>query len=78
MGERLKEFRESRNISLYKVAQKGRIRIDQAKAVEEGQTAYTIDSFIGYIIGSDLYMYFATKDEENNLDDMISKIKKED
>lgn len=71
MGQKLQEFRESRNLSRYSVAQKGKIRIEQVKAVEEGLTNYTIDVFLGYIAGSDLYMYFAEKDNENNFKDLI-------
>lgn len=74
LGQRLQEFRESRNMSRYAVAQKGKIRIEQVKAVEEGLTNYTIDVFLGYIAGSDLYMYFAEKDSENNLKDLIDKM----
>ena len=76
LGQKLQEFRESRNLSRYAVAKKGNIRIEQVKAVEEGVTNYTIDVFLGYISGSDLYMYFAEKDNENNLKDLIDKIKK--
>lgn len=78
IGQRLKEFRESRNISRYSVAQKGKIRVEQVKAVEEGLTNYTIDVFLGYIAGSDLYMYFAEKDSENNFKDLIDKCNFED
>lgn len=74
LGQRLQDFRESRNLSRYAVAQKGKIRIEQVKAVEEGLTNYTIDVFLGYIAGSDLYMYFAEKDSENNLKDLIDKM----
>lgn len=63
MGQRLKAFREDRGLSAYKVAQNGGIRIDQVKAIESGETNYTIDAFLGYIMGSDLYMYFAEKSE---------------
>lgn len=76
LGQRLQDFRESRNLSRYAVAQKGKIRIEQVKAVEEGLTNYTIDVFLGYIAGSDLYMYFAEKDSENNLKDLIDKMPK--
>lgn len=77
IGQRLQEFRESRNLSRYAVAQKGQIRVEQVKAVEEGATNYTIDIFISYIVGSDLYMYFAEKDSDNNLKDLIDKMSKE-
>lgn len=63
MGQRLKAFREERGLTAYKVAQNGGIRIDQVKAIEAGETNYTIDAFLGYIMGSDLYMYFAEKSE---------------
>lgn len=74
LGQRLQEFRESRNMSRYAVAQKGKIRVEQVKAVEEGVTNYTIDVFLGYIAGSDLYMYFAEKDKEGlDLKEMLTK-----
>lgn len=77
LGQRLQEFRESRNLSRYAVAQKGQIRIEQVKAVEEGITNYTIDVFLGYIVGSDLFMYFAEKDagENPDLKKLITKAK---
>lgn len=74
LGQRLQEFRESRNLSRYAVALKGKIRIEQVKSIEEGATNYTIDAFLGYIAGSDLYMYFAEKDSENNLKELIEKM----
>lgn len=73
LGQRLRDFRKERGLSMYAVSQKGQIRIDQVKAVEEGITNYTIDVFLGYIVGSDLYMYFAEKETDNNLKDMIDK-----
>ena len=63
LGERLRAFREDRGLTVYKVAQIGGIRIDQVKAIESGETNYTIDAFLGYILGSDLYIYFAEKSE---------------
>lgn len=74
LGQRLQDFRESRNLSRYAVAQKGKIRIEQVKAVEEGSSNYTIDVFLGYIAGSDLYMYFAEKDGEGDLKELIDKM----
>ena len=76
LGERLRTFREERDISAYRVAQKGDIRIDQVNAVELGEKNYTIDAFLGYISGSDLYMYFAEKDNTDsthNFNEMVSK-----
>ena len=63
MGQRLKAFREERGLTAYRVAQNGGIRIDQVKAIEAGETNYTIDALLGHIMGSDLYMYFAEKSE---------------
>lgn len=76
IGERLRDFREERGLSAYRVAQKGNIRIDQVNAVELGEKNYTIDAFLGYISGSDLYMYFAEKNNTNDTPDFDELIKK--
>lgn len=76
LGQRLKEFREERGLSMYAVSQKGGIRIEQVKAVEEGLKNYTIDIFLGYIAGSDLYMYFAEKDNKDPISDLKELIEK--
>ena len=76
LGERLRAFREKRGLSAYRIAQKGNIRIDQVNAVELGEKNYTIDAFLGYISGSDLYMYFSEKDNTDsthNFKEMVSK-----
>lgn len=76
LGERLRAFREDRGISAYRVAQKGNIRIDQVNSVESGDKNYTIDAFLGYIAGNDLYMYFAEKDntdDNHDIGEMITK-----
>lgn len=61
IGEKLKDFRKSRSLSKYAVAQKGGIQIGQVNAIESGKNNYTIDAFLGYIAGSNLYIYFAEK-----------------
>lgn len=76
LGERLRTFREERGLSVYRVAQKGNIRIDQVNAVELGEKNYTIDAFFGYIFGSDLYMYFAEKDNTNDTHDFSEMVSK--
>ena len=76
LGERLKSFREDRGVSLYAVAKKGGIQIGQAKAIESGNTNYTIDVFLGYITGSDLYVYFAEKGNAADMSDLVELIKK--
>ena len=62
LGERLKAFRISRGLTAYAVARDGDISITQVKHVEEALTNYTIETFLGYISGSGLYMYFAEKE----------------
>lgn len=62
IGERLKLYRESLGLTVYKVATKGNMRISQVNAVENGDTNYTIDTFFSYIRGCDLYIYFAEKE----------------
>lgn len=71
LGMKLKDFRETRNITMYSVAKKGNITISQVKAVESGETNYTMDIFLGYIVGSDLYMYFSEKEKDNDLKALI-------
>ncbi len=61
LGERLKAFREERGLSAYRVAKDGGISIGQVKIVEQGDTNYTMDVFLGYMAGARLYMYFAEK-----------------
>ncbi|CAK7039163.1 MAG: hypothetical protein PEPC_01669 [Peptostreptococcus russellii] len=77
IGERLKAFREERGLTAYKVAQAGGIRIDQVKAIELGETNYTIDAFLGYIAGSDLYIFFGEKTDgrkiPHDFNDMAKK-----
>ena len=67
MGQKLREFRESRGLTAYRVAKNGGIRIDQVASVEAGETNYTIDVFLGYVIGCDLYLYFGEKGEGRKL-----------
>lgn len=81
IGEQLKMFRELRGITKYRVAKNGGIYISQVTEVEKGEMNYTIDVFIGYIIGCGLYMYFASKNSDNNKHDfkeMIEKLIKEE
>lgn len=66
LGQRLKEFREGRGISSEKVARDGGISPNQVEAIERGETNYTMDEFLGYISGSELYMYFAEKSPERS------------
>ena len=62
LGERLKAFRTSRGLTAYAIARDGGISITQLRHIEEAETNYTIETFLGYISGSGLYMYFAEKE----------------
>lgn len=62
LGQRLKAFRLDRGLTAYAVARDGEITIGQVNVVEEGIKNYTIETFLGYISGSGLYMYFAEKE----------------
>lgn len=77
IGERLKAFRENRGVSLHSLASAGGITIEQAEAVESGNSDYSIDVFISYIIGSGLYIYFAEKSADrcqpHDIDDLAHK-----
>lgn len=81
LGEALKTFRENKGLSAYAVAQRGKIRVEQAQAVESGDRNYTIDVFLGYISGANLYMYFADKSDSGditNFAEMLEKGKEND
>jgi len=76
VGERLKDFREGLNLSVWKIAKKSGLRVDQVQYIESGDKNYTIDSFFAYITGCDLYIYFAEKNkkvEPHDFADMIAK-----
>ncbi|MDR2084321.1 MAG: helix-turn-helix domain-containing protein [Bacteroidales bacterium] len=79
IGDLLKEFRESRGLTLYQMAKEsGTIVSSQAGIVEKGETNYTIDTFFDYIEAAGLYIYFAEKenstDEPHDFDDIIAKM----
>jgi transcriptional regulator with XRE-family HTH domain len=75
LGGRLRAFRKDRGMTAYRVAVNGGIRIDQVKSIESGEANYTVDSLIGYALGSDLRMCFAEKSGDSKKphghDDMI-------
>jgi len=64
MGEKLKEFRESRGLTVYAVAKKGGLEWSQVQSVENGEKSYTIDTFIGYLQGCNLGLAFAEKNDQ--------------
>ena len=60
IGEWLKNYRVTKELSIYKVAKDGNIRIEQVQSVESGETNYTINIFFGYLKGCELDYLFAT------------------
>lgn len=61
LGHRLRIFRLDRGLTAYAVARDGGITIGQVNAVEEGVKNYTIETFLGYLSGSGLYMSLQKK-----------------
>ena len=61
LGHRLRTFRLDRGLTTYAVAKNGGITIGQVNAVEEGVKNYTIETFLGYLSGSGLYMSLQKK-----------------
>ena len=58
IGEWLMNHRQSKSMSIYRVAKDGKITISQVKAVEEGSTNYTINILSGYLTGCNLRISF--------------------
>lgn len=64
-GERLKKFRKDRKISKYVIKKATGLTGQQIDAIENGTSEYTHKSFLKYIYGSNLYMFFGEKNNEN-------------
>lgn len=79
IGEKLREFRESRGLTMYRIAKTGDMEHTQVQSVESGDTNYTIDTFFSYLRGCYLYVYFAEKSETaakpHDLEDLVKKSK---
>lgn len=74
IGEHLKMIREGKGISTYRITKDHNIPFRLIKAIEEGKTNYTIDTFLAYLNAIDCYFYLANKDgKQNDLDDLIDK-----
>jgi len=81
LGEKLREFRESRGLTVYAVAKNGGLEWSQVHSLERGDKNYTIDTFLGYIHGCDLYMFFGEKSntsDSHDFDDLIKKLSEND
>ncbi len=77
IGENLKKFRESKQITIYRLINETGLSRQQLNAIEKGETSYTIDSFIKYISALNLYIFFGeknfipTQDKPHDFDDML-------
>ena len=60
IGEWLLNYRTTKEMTVYKVAKDGNIRIEQVQSVESGDSNYTINIFFGYLKGCELDYLFAT------------------
>lgn len=69
LGERLAEFNRSRGINRYTLHKKTGISERAIIDIEEGNTNYTIDTLLKYIIASDLYIFFGEKDKKDPIFD---------
>lgn len=81
IGEKLAEFNRSRNISRYDIHLKSGISQRAIIDIEEGNTNYTIDTLIRYLIASDLYLFFGEKDKRGevfNSEDILKSAMKND
>lgn len=82
LGKRLRTLREDRGITVDQVAQLGNLPVDLVEKIENGTTDYTIDAFLSYIVGSDLYMFFSEKSEDrikpHDFNDLAEKAVKND
>jgi len=78
VGSYLQNLRNEKNISAYKITKETGLTFEQIKSIENGSSAYTIDSFLTYIGAIDCYFYLANRDEKH-LDekDMLDKMDSE-
>lgn len=54
IGSHLRQIREAKGLSSYRVSMTGGIASGVVKAIEDGSTSYTIDSLLGYLKGCGL------------------------
>ncbi|OAV63505.1 hypothetical protein Barb6_03704 [Bacteroidales bacterium Barb6] len=74
IGQKLEDFRKSQNLSMYRVAKNGDIKEHSVAAVEKGETAYTIDSLLGYLEGCNLHLFIGEKDNPIDVDDLLKSM----
>jgi transcriptional regulator with XRE-family HTH domain len=77
LGELLKDERQKSGISKSRVAEATGMQRHQIDAIEDGRTAYTIDTLFAYAHGIDCYLMVSVAPREGkhlDLDDMQSKM----
>lgn len=82
VGEQLSALRKEKNISTYAIRQKTKLNGLAINQIENGSTAYTVDTLLQYLHAIDVYVFFADKQGKQNLpidpSHMIDKMRKSD
>ena len=65
IGKRLYNYRTDKDLSIYRVAKDGQIRIEQVRSVEDGGN-YSINTLLGYLSGCNLQMTFQDQEKRIN------------
>ena len=73
IGRYLRDTREEKGISLYRVSKSSGLRFETIKAIESGEKNYSIDSLLAYIGAIDVFFYFAPKEQENPLNNVVEE-----
>lgn len=66
IGRYLRDTREEKGISLYRVSKSSGLRFETIKAIESGAKNYSMDSLLAYIAAIDVFFYFPPKGMEQN------------
>lgn len=64
IGRYLRDTREEKGISLYRVSKSSGLRFETIKSIESGEKNYSIDSLLAYIGAIDVYFFFSPKEQE--------------
>lgn len=75
IGRYLRDTREEKGISLYRVSKSSGLRFETIKAIESGGKNYSMDSLLAYIGALDVYFFFSPKEMEpgDKLKDIIGE-----
>lgn len=76
IGEHLKNIREEKGLSWYALTQSSGLQYNVIQSIEDGDKAYTIDSFLKLLHGLDLYFFVADKEGKHlDFEHMVKKAK---